>query len=201
MCRALLKHALAEATDDEVSELLKLRSSRGLQDIVGSVLENEAALAHAQEAMVEGDRAEYKKAVDHQRVARGVKPRAPEDGEKADSAVGSANAASSSGGAAPREKALPKPCGDAHPEVEWARTLLPDVRGCALHRDDLWHGRWKANYPVRTPPYSMSRSWGKGKTSVEALREVLTWVWAAHAEHSQEQCPFRLDALPDIVPT
>lgn len=122
LCRALIKHALPEATDEEMSELLKLRSSRGSHDVVGSVLEHDEALAHAQEAMVEGDRAELRKAVDHQRVARGAKPRASDDGERPTSADDPANVASSSGGAL-----LGRGCCRSH-----AATPTPRSNGRAL---------------------------------------------------------------------
>ena len=75
--------------------------------------------------------------------------------------------------------------------VEWAKTLMPKAKGCAVSLELKWHRRWCAEYLLRPDgPKYRKRNFCENKRSQQgALLEVLQWSWAVHLEVMGEQCP------------
>ena len=77
--------------------------------------------------------------------------------------------------------------------VAEAKKMLPKVSYCsiAIHTDSAW----EVKYPKQEPPKSHSRSFtpGESKSSFDALKHCLRWVWSVHTELTGQQCPWKLD--------
>ena len=71
-------------------------------------------------------------------------------------------------------------------EVEEARKMLPDCKGCVLSINK--NVAWEVKYPRACPPRSRSISFTPGdlETHRAALRGVLLWAWRAHKEASPD---------------
>eukprot|EP00974_Lingulodinium_polyedra_P002627 246365-Lingulodinium_polyedra.AAC.1 len=114
-----------------------------------------------------------------------------------------AGASSSSSGARP-SRPTPKAAPAKHqhkpralelpPGESWCsadiRPLLPPVAGCTILKDDVLHMRWKVKYPRPEPPYSTSRVWNAVTSERDSVLYCLKWAWEAHAQVTQEPCPF-----------
>ena len=96
------------------------------------------------------------------------------------SANPSSSSSSASGGRFPNPRGEPLDDGPVKVE-EWAKQLIPEVPGCKLSREEIWHSRWKVTYP--TPPEerdSHNAMWTETVTPITALKDVLEWVWRQH---------------------
>jgi hypothetical protein len=73
------------------------------------------------------------------------------------------------------------------------KPFLPNVVGCTISLETMWHHRWKAQYPR---PSHLEQSIGRifGGTSAlnsrSALIIVLCQIWAWHEEATGESCPW-----------
>jgi hypothetical protein len=104
------------------------------------------------------------------------------------------------GGAAPSSSKLlgglhPIPEGEPTGAAFWAKTWIPQVKGCTLFKDTKRHNRWVVHYPRTTPPFSFSKAWGSGGvvTSRECWLRCIQWAWDQHTSAGGEPCPFRLE--------
>jgi hypothetical protein len=112
---------------------------------------------------------------------------------------GDPTAASSGAPAAPR---LHVPIAHSVPEADdttleaW-KAFLPQVRGCTLTLDVVWHNRFVVSYPKTTPPYSKSAVFGPesrtGFTLKQAFLVCARWAWQEHLTQGGEPSPFNLD--------
>lgn len=72
------------------------------------------------------------------------------------------------------------------------KEYIPQVVGCSLSLDTLWHNRWVVTYRNKAPPVSHSVSFGPktGKTVHDALLECLRWAWTSHYGATGEEAPY-----------
>ena len=85
------------------------------------------------------------------------------------------------------------------PSVEWARELLPQVKGCSISKDTTFHHRWKIAYPGETQSV-FTKSWTTEASPLRVLKDLLKTVWTEHLLlHVADHCWFDIDQLPKIA--
>lgn len=200
---ALLKDILDGALDPgEIQRILALRRVGGGMENDCSELAKAANFDIVKDLLDEGDAADAEELCKNIQASKAKasatsgpnrsRPSTTADGGErhADAAASSSNA----GAAAPPKQREPTktkiPEAEEYAASEY-RQFLPQVPGCALCLDTLWHNRWTATYTNKAPPTHRSVSFGAtvGRSVHEALMMVLMWAWQAHTEATNEECP------------
>jgi hypothetical protein len=78
-------------------------------------------------------------------------------------------------------------------DVEQARLLLPQVKGCTAYKDVSFHYRWKMTYPRESPPFQVTQAFGVSSDR-GAMLFCLRRVWEWHLEQEGEMCPWMLES-------
>ena len=92
-----------------------------------------------------------------------------------------------------------------NPEREWAAKLFPARQGCKIHKDVPWHQRWRWWYPDGAQDV-YSQRWTGTISPLQALQSLLNVIWHLHSEcmsnagQPRHECPFDIDAPPEINP-
>jgi hypothetical protein len=78
--------------------------------------------------------------------------------------------------------------------LDAATKLLPEVDGCSITIETLWHLRFKVNYPTWEPPFGTSMCFNdEDPTSKRiAMLFCLTWAWTHHERQEGVVCPYDL---------
>ena len=102
-------------------------------------------LEHAEQAVEEGDRDEFKKEAYRVLMHRGAT--VATDKEEVPHTVAAASSSSAIPALAiaemPRKRAgLPRPLGDGDPDIFWGRTLLPRAVDCSFSKYEVLHNMW-----------------------------------------------------------
>ena len=192
LVKGLIQHIFPEASDEEVMGWVKQRGK--VEEVLPSVLTEEVLEVVQQQAAIdEGDHEEFVKQVNV---------------EKRWSQKASASEPSSSVGVAISVDPVPS---DEHhsqrvllpnpvdwdvdnPSVEVARTWLPMVAGCKIHKDERYFHRWSIAYPGG-PQKIYTKAWNTTTSPLETLRQLLDKVWQVHFNLTGEECPFNLRTL------
>ena len=89
--------------------------------------------------------------------------------------------------------AQPMPLQARDPNAFVARNYIPDVRGCALAKDETSHHRWIICDPSLPGEQKIfTRSWGVEKSPARALNELLAVLWEWRQSHGGNRCSFNL---------
>lgn len=176
---ALVKHALGDVSDDEMSAIVARRGKQGRDPCVDSDLLKPGVMEALGHLAWGSDEQEFRQALDRHSSAQ--------------NASGSAKGASVANANRIPESAKRVPDVGDDVDVEVARTFLPSAKGCSLTKETHWHFRWKVTYLVKPdPPFSHSQGWVKGDREgcSRALRAVLAWAWREHSSQTGADLPF-----------
>jgi hypothetical protein len=207
LVRALVTHFIPDVTDEQMARILEARKSNGSQDSK-SVLLDPAMLELAMDGVPEEDAEDVAVAVKKAAKANpsGHKlPGPPSEGGGATGGSASSRGAPAGGLHIRREAGPrtfnPRPMVDGRLSIEWARELVPLIRGCKLEIDEVKHSRWKVEYPIVDAAGHRihSKVWNAETSALQALQDCLEWVWALHFLKTGQKCPFRIEQLPTIA--
>lgn len=182
----LLEHLFDGITKQEVQAIVSNRSKKRKVPYRSEISND--TLSDLRAEMAEEDIVEAEN--DLKAHARVAAPPAAPSSSKAAAARGSTGQASSSHGGRKVPAKPKKP--DIHADdvsAELARTFLPQVKGCGIHKE-VFHQRWKVQYPRTQPPFSSPQVFAVGMR--KSLYHCLRWAWDVHLESTGEQCPWDL---------
>lgn len=191
LAECLVRHMLPELSAAEVNDIVQLRTFRKC-----------AAQDHLESELLKGDNLENLEGIlddDDFEALKATKARRDAGGAAASSSSG---AAASSSGAPAAPAAPPDP--PAREKVslkgsltpDWAKNLLPQVKGCVLTLDTVRHFRWAVRYDRKPEaPRGFSKAFGRGETnmtSAQSFRLCFEWAWQVHSDVTGDTCPFEL---------
>jgi len=204
-----VKGALPYLLDDEVHDLVELRSCRkkksmesvvtaaNVDDLQGALDQDDYAVVAS--AVKKGATAKTPKPAAAKPVRQHVPPVADAPPVQAEVASGSGDVAQYVAAQAGIKNNVPRPAADAKYSLEEARRFLPHVPGCILsiHSGRAWQVKYmKAKGPG---PKSHMCTWlGRAALSYnQALKDTLEWAWEKHLEaHPGESCPWDFGTIP-----
>ena len=78
--------------------------------------------------------------------------------------------------------------------LEMANSYLPEVAGCSITNETLWHTRYRVTYPTKYLPDNTSASYDEHDEGSRrsAMLFCVAWAWGQHEEASGEPCPWDL---------
>lgn len=182
----LLGHLFDGITKEEVQAILQQRWQKRQVPYRSEI--NSETLAELRAELPDEDVAEAEN--DLKAHAKVAAPTAAPSSAKRSAAK--ASAAQTQGGRGGRKVPAKPKKPDIHAEevgAESARAYLPAVKGCGIHKE-VFHQRWKVQYPRNRPPFSSSQVFVVGMR--KSLLHCLRWAWDAHLESTGEPCPWDL---------
>lgn len=202
LCRALILHAFPEWSVEQVDaavkrrrpDLLPARSDvleawdvKNGRSMADDDMVDEIIMAKRKLAEKRASKASERSSASSARAASGTSSQ-PSAGAAASSSSRSPDGQPPPASAASASRKSVSLTGSTTPE--YAKQLVPAIKGCVILCDTVRHNRWQVRYPGSAPPFSNAKSWNDVVSYDEALRTVLRWVWERHEAETGEACTF-----------
>ena len=79
--------------------------------------------------------------------------------------------------------------------LEHYSAFLPQVHGCTMSVQTMWHTRWRVSYPNFRPPFTKACNFEATdpKSIHNAVVSCIRWCWKMHVENDGQTCPWELN--------